>query len=300
MAGTAVGLLAPIGGSGHQRRTGLEKRRIQRHAQTPVDQHPQRRSLQRQRGALRVQPQLGTAHGQPRGIHQHGIGAGQHRAGTGAQALHLGTCRRPGDPLALAAGHRGAAIEAHCQLGANERQAAFHALDEARIEFARLGLQHAAGDLDAGAAQQRQPAPGDLRIGVLHRRHHTGDAGLDQGLGARRRTPVVAAGLEGDVGGGATRTFAGLAQRMDLGMRFAGAHVPAFADPLAIGDDDAADPRVGMRRIQALARQLQGAGHPGVIGGVHSFFAGSRDNRSISSRNSLRSWKRRYTEAKRI
>ncbi len=102
----------------------------------------------------------------------------------------------------------------------------------------------------------------------------------------------MAAGFEGDVGGGTAGALAGLAQRMDLGMRLAGAYVPALTDQFAIGDDDATDPWVRMGRIKPLARQLQRPGHPGVIG-RHSGLAGSRDSRSISSRNSLRSWKRR-------
>ena len=93
------------------------------------------------------------------------------------------------------------------------------------------------------------------------------------------------------------RQLARLAQGMHLGVRFAGTHVPTFADDLAVMHDDAADPGIGVGGIQALPRELQGPCHITLI--VHCR-AGSRDRRSISSRNSLRSWKRRYTEAKRI
>ena len=152
----------------------------------------------------------------------------------------------------LAAGHRGAPVQAHGQLGAHVWQAAFHALDKARIEFPRLAFQHAAGNFHTGAAQPLQTVPGDLRIGVLHGRHHAPDTGLDQRFGTGRRAPVMAAGFEGDVGGGTAGALAGLTQRMDFGMWLAGAYVPAFADQLAIGDDDATDPRVRMGRIQPL------------------------------------------------
>ena len=57
-------------------------------------------------------------------------------------------------------------------------------------------------------------------------------------------------------------------------------------------DQHAADARIRMGGVQPLARQFQGAGHVQRVGGVHSL-AGSRARRSISSRNSLRSWKRR-------
>ena len=66
-----------------------------------------------------------------------------------------------------------------------------------------------------------------------------------------------------------------------------------FADDLPGTDDDAAHARIGMGGIQALARQLEGARHAALI--EHGLFSrrhcllGSRDRRSISSRNSLRS-----------
>ncbi len=222
MAGATIGLLAAGDRRDDQRRTSLKERRIQRHAQLPIDQHPQRRTLQRQCRGFRIQPQLIATHGQPRGVHEHGIGAGQHHAGAGAQALHLGTCGRAGDPLAFAAGHRGAPVQAHREFGANERQAAFHTLDKAAVDLARLGFQHAAGDFDAGAAQQLQTATGDLRIGVLHGRHHASNASPDQRFGTGRRTPVMAAGFEGDVRGGTAGALTRLAQRMHFGMRLAG------------------------------------------------------------------------------
>ena len=50
-----------------------------------------------------------------------------------------------------------------------------------------------------------------------------GDARRDNGLRARRGAPEVAAGLERDVERGAARSFAGLAQGHDLGVRAAAA-----------------------------------------------------------------------------
>ena len=213
---------------------------------------------------------------------------------TGADTVLMDAARRrPGDPLALATGHGGAAVEAHGEFGAQVRQAAFHALDETDVERPRLGFQHPAGDLNADAAQPRQPAPGDLRIGVLHGGDYPRDTGLDQRLGAGRRAAAVAAGFQRHIRSGAARAVAGLAQRVHLSVRLTRTHMPAFADQLPVLDDHAADPGVRMGRIQALARQLQRARHPGVVEIGHGFFAGSRDRRSISSRNSLRSWKRR-------
>ena len=135
--------------------------------------------------------------------------------------------------------------------------------------------------------------PGDLRIRVLHGRHHPRHPGLHQGLGARRGAAVVAARLQGHISRGTARLGASLAQGMHLGMRLAGAGMPAFTDNLPGRDNHAANPRVGMGRIHTLARQFEGAGHAALIehalfGGSHCGL-GSRDRRSISSRNSLRS-----------
>ena len=96
------------------------------------------------------------------------------------------------------------------------------------------------------------------------------------------------------------------AQGVGFGVGFAGTLMPAFADNLPVTHNHATHARVGMGCVQALARQFQGAGHVMSVEHrlfcrrwVHSF-TGSRARRSISSRNSLRSWKRRYTEAKRM
>ncbi len=167
-----------------------------------------------------------------------------------------------------------------------------HALDETDVEFPRLGLEDPALHRDTGLHQTQQAATGDLGVGILHRRDHPRHPGTHQRVGARRGAAEMTAGLEGHVGGGAACILAGLAQGMDLGVRLAGADVPALADHLAVLDQHAADARIRMGGVQPLARQFQGAGHVQRVGGVHSL-AGSRARRSISSRNSLRSWKRR-------
>ncbi len=208
--------------------------------------------------------------------------------------------------MAFATGHRGAAVQTHRQLDPHERQAVFHALEEARVERARFTFQHAAVGFDTGLGQTLQATPGHFRVGVLHPGDHSRDTGAHQCIGARRCPPVVAAGFKGHVHRGATRLVTGGAQRIRLGMGFAGALMPAFADNLPIPHNHAAHTRVGMGGVHALARQFEGAGHVmGVEDGLFCrrcghFFTGSRARRSISSRNSLRSWKRRYTEAKRI
>jgi hypothetical protein len=68
---------------------------------------------------------------------------------------------------------------------------------------------------------------------------------------------VVTAGLEGDVHGRAARRLGRCGKRNALGVRLAGAPVKALADDAAVPDDDAADARVGIGRIQAELCELQ-------------------------------------------
>ena len=173
-----------------------------------------------------------------------------------------------------------------------------HAFQKAFIDRPRLAFQHTAMGVDAGLGQAMQATAGHFRVGVLHGRDHPCHTGIHQGVGAGRRTPVMAAGFEGHIGGGATGQFTGRAQGMHLGMGLAGPHVPALAHHLAVAHDDAADTRVGMGGVATLARQFQSTGHvvgveDRLLGRLAHCLAGSRARRSISSRNSLRSWKRR-------
>ncbi|MNF62061.1 hypothetical protein D3C84_437320 [compost metagenome] len=290
---------------GDQCGTGLEERCVKRHPQAAIDQHTQRWTAHGQGGLFGIQAQLIGTHGQPRIIGQHRIGAGQHHTGLRSQALHRGTGSGTGDPLAFATGHGGSTIQAHGQLDPHEGQAVLHTFEETFIEFARLAFKHTALCGDAGLFQALQAATGDCRVRVLHGRHHPCQPGVDQCIGARRGAAVMAAGLQRHVGGGTTGILAGSAQGMNFGVGFAGAHVPAFADNLPVTYDHTAHPRVGMGGVVAVARQFQGTRHvmgvkDRLFGRNHHGLTGSRARRSISSRNSLRSWKRRYTEAKRM
>ncbi|MNT57084.1 hypothetical protein D3C72_1944310 [compost metagenome] len=161
-----------------------------------------------------------------------------------------------------------------------------------------MRLEHTAGDFNADLSQTLEPLPRHLRVGVLHGGDYTCHAGLDQRLSTGRRTPVVTARFKGYIGTGTAGQLAGLAQCVHFGMWFTGTHMPAFTDNLAVAHNHTANARIRMGRIHALTGQLQGSGHVvGVeyrafVGHAHSL-AGTRARRSISSRNSLRSWKRR-------
>src|SRR5581483_9458174 len=211
------------------------------------------------------------------------------------------------DPLALAVRERGAPVETRRDLHPRPGPSARHARDETDVQLARRFLHETLLDADAGRAQLREARARDLRIRVLHGGDDAGDAGRDHRVGARRRAPVVAAGLEVDVERGPARPRARLRERERLGVREARLLVPAFAHHRAVLDDDAADPRVRGGRIQPEAGQLERPTHEAEVGGVgHNFGARralalpGRFTSWIASRKSSNRWKSSYTEAKRM
>lgn len=121
----------------------------------------------------------------------------------------------------------------------------------------------------------------------------------------------------------AARLVAGLPQRVDLGVCSACTLVPAFTNNLVVFNQHAADHRVRLCGVTASLGELQRTRHMRVVGCCEvghdqlslSFLpskSGSKDicsrlaaaseifcRRLISSSNSVTSWKRLYTDAKR-
>lgn len=85
------------------------------------------------------------------------------------------------------------------------------------------------------------------------------------GIGARRGAAIVRAGFQGHVGGGAARRIACFAQGVDLGVRLAGACVPAFADGATVAHQHATDARVRRGGRQSAGGKLQRARHRRMI-----------------------------------
>ena len=131
-------------------------------------------------------------------------------------------------------GERRAAIEAGRDLRPHLGTAPFHARHETGIERPRLGFENArrrtAMPASASAARRPRPPSDSDRTA---REHHAAYARALQCLRARRRAALMAAGLQRHVGRGARRPGTRLRQRDRLGMRPAGALVPALADQLA-------------------------------------------------------------------
>lgn len=103
---------------------------------------------------------------------------------TGPQPLHVAARIRGGDPLALAARHGGAAIEAGPQLDGHPREGGTHPFEKARVERFGFTRQQAEIGLDARFGEHPQATPAHLGIGIDHSCYHPGHAGVDQRLGA--------------------------------------------------------------------------------------------------------------------
>jgi hypothetical protein len=62
-------------------------------------------------------------------------------------------------------------------------------------------------------------------------------------------------------------TRGSITQRYHFGMAFTGTFVPTFTNDLIVFNQDATDPWVNTRGVQAIRRQLQCTSHPGRISG---------------------------------
>ena len=106
-------------------------------------------------------------------------------------------------------------------------------MSEGFVEVAGWLLQDSNGDVDAGGAEFFDAAAADEWVGIAGGDDYAGDAGGDESVGAGAGAAVMAAGLEGDVGCGATGGVAergGLFEGRDLGVVVAVVDVGAFAD----------------------------------------------------------------------
>ena len=191
---------------------------------------------------------LHVAHGQRRVVGSDRAGAHQDGVALGPQAVGVGAGLRRGDPLARTVGRRGAAVERRGQLQHDPR-APGAAMRQVRRQLAADGARlRSHGHLDAGGAQLRDTASRDLRIGVLDAHHHPADAGIEQGAGARRCAPVVAARLERGDHRGPPQVGSrgpGRGQRHDLGVRSARWRGRPLEAIPGRRDDHGADPGVG-------------------------------------------------------
>jgi hypothetical protein len=108
----------------------------------------------------------------------------------------------------------------------------------------------------------------DQRVGIDGGDDAAGDFGGDERVGAGAGAAVMAAGLEGDVGGGAFYGVAvrgGLLEGDDLGVVSGVVKVGAFADDFSFVYEDAAHLGIGTGEADGLAGELYGALHEVLV-----------------------------------
>ena len=117
-------------------------------------------------------------------------------------------------------------------------------------------------------------AAGRFWVRIVHCRHHALDSGREQRAAARGRPSLMIARLQRDVRRCSPYIVAmrtRVVQRTNLGVRAAGALVPALAQHHAVACDHAADARIGRGREQAAFREHERARHHVAIRrGAHS------------------------------
>ena len=237
---------------------GADHPAVERQAELPVENDPDQRAGP---GAVETAGQIGI-------VGQGGADANEDGVVFGTQAVGLAAGRLAGDPAAFARRGGDAAVEGGGKLERDQRAALLEASDEAGDQGGGLAGEEAGLDGQAGRAEAGKAASVDARVGIADGRDDTGDAGVDQRVGAGRGDADVRAGFEGDVGGPATGAVAGLGQGLGLGMGTAAGSGGAAADHMAVcRDDDTADGWVGPGFAEVTAAESEGRPHVVVLGG---------------------------------
>ena len=198
--------------------------------------------------------------------------------------------------MAFPAGHGRAPIEGGGELQPQERLAPALEGKKTRVQKLRGVFFDPNGEGKARLPKPRQPRASHLAMGVTTGDHYPGDARSEDCIHAGRRTAVVITRFESDVEGSAPGSVSRFLQRRNLRVGTAGAcrGAPANDDP--IGHHHSAHGRIRPGAIDPLLCLGQGLTHEGVIGALVTHALGSpslRPRRSISSWNSLTSWKSR-------
>ena len=161
--------------------------------------------------------------------------------------------------------NRHAAIDRHSELQQHRRPTALDARDESRVQALGLVTEQALLHLDARGPQPADPFAVGAWIGIAHRDDDAFDPGLADRVDAGRRAAVMSARLEIGVERRAARGVAGLANRVDLCVRFACRVVVALADDRALAHHDRPDERIRARSPCRSRGEAQRPAHVGAV-----------------------------------
>ena len=157
------------------------------------------------------------------------------------------------------AGARDPSVERHGPLGdgprTSRRKRARSTLEQTlRI---LMELRNGAHHLDARRLERRHGAPGLIGVRIGDREDNARHTRVDETIGARWGLAGAAAGLEGDVRRGTTRSIARDTKRLDLGVGAAVGLVPSLTDDDAVVIDDTANRGIGLDETRSLARESE-------------------------------------------
>jgi hypothetical protein len=150
------------------------------------------------------------------------------------------------------------------------------ATEVAGVVAGSLFCEKADIDSDAGGAQLGVALTRDFRIGILDRSDDAGNAGSDDGVGARRRLAEMRTGLERDVKRRAPRRLTGAPQRFGLCMRAAAGLGPAAPDDRTILHHDRADGWIRPGSTEPAPAEAQRQQHVAAIRFPCGFLGGAR------------------------
>jgi hypothetical protein len=137
-------------------------------------------------------------------------------------------------------------------------------MSEGFVEVAGLLLVNSGDNVDASSAEFFDATAADERVGVGGGYDDARDSCGDESVSAGPGASVVAAGLEGDVGGGALRgeTARGdLLESDDLGVVESFVKMSAFAEDFVIANENAANLGVGAGEAGCRSSEAKGALH---------------------------------------
>ena len=124
---------------------------------------------------------------------------------------------------------------------------------------------HADGERHSGSLQSIETASADLRIWITHRRNYSRDACLDERVGTGWSAAMMTTGFQGDIASGAARCRARLLQRNNFGVVLVGVGMKAFADDVAVLDQNTSGDRIGGSESDRCLGQAQRTFHPKFI-----------------------------------
>ena len=175
-----------------------------------------------------------------------------------------------GNPLGVAICGSDLAVQRGRDLCGNERQSSALEFEEDLVERPSLRAAQPAVNFQSCAAQLARTASGNLWIGVLDGVEDAADARRYDGIRTRRRSPLMAAGLQGDVESRTPGPLTRLPEGFHFSVRTSQSLMEALPDPFGSLHQNASYPGVGESPALSPSRQAKGFAHVSQVVGQRS------------------------------